>query len=47
MTFELSNVKSADDFINELQHSRRFEKIVQSMTFGNALGGNSMNKYRY
>ena len=47
MTFELPNVKSADDFINELQHSSRFEKIVQSMTLGNALGGNSMNKYRY
>lgn len=47
MTFELPNVKSADDFINELQHSSRFEKIVQSMTLGNSLGGNSLNKYRY
>lgn len=47
MTFELPNVKSADDFINELQHSSRFEKIVQSMTLGRALGGNSMNKYKF
>lgn len=43
MTFDLPNVKNTNDFINELQHSKRFENIIYEMTFGN----NSLGKYKY
>lgn len=47
MTFELPNVKNTDDFINDMIRSKRFEKLVQEISFGTPLGRNSMNKYRY
>lgn len=47
MEVVLPNVQNYDDFINHIKRDSRFEKIVQSMTLGRALGGNSMNKYKY
>ena len=42
----LPNVKNYDEFVSELSKDRHFEKVIQSMTLGNALGRNSMNKFR-
>lgn len=47
LNLALPNVTDVDSFITELQHNNRFEKIVQSMTLGTAMGRNSMNKYKY
>lgn len=47
MNFEFPNVMNADDFITELQHSKRFEGMVQAMTVGQAVGGSSLRKYRF
>lgn len=46
MSFTLPNVKNADDIITELQHSKRFENVVQAMTVGEMSGGSSLRKYR-
>ena len=42
----LPNVKNYDEFKSELIKDRHFEKVIQSMTLGNALGRNSLNKFR-
>ena len=47
LNIALPNVQNTNDFINELQHNKRFEKIVQSMTVGQISGGSSLNKYRF
>lgn len=47
MEVVLPNVQNYDEFMNHMIHDNRFEKVVQSMTLGRAMGGNSMNKYRY
>lgn len=43
-SFDLPNVVDANSLIDELQHSKRFEKIVQSMTIDQALNKNSLFK---
>ena len=45
--FDLPNVHNADEFITELQHSNRFEKIIKEITYGGALGKNRYNKFKY
>ena len=47
LNFELPNVKNADDFIDEFQHSKRFEGMVQAMTVGRLSGGSSLAKYKF
>lgn len=47
MEVVLPNVQNYDEFMNHMIHDNRFEKVVQSMTLGRAMGGNSMNKYKY
>ncbi len=47
LNLALPNVQNANDFINELQHNKRFEKIIQSMTVGQISGGSSLNKYKF
>ncbi len=47
MEVVLPNVQNYDDFMNHMIRDNRFEKVVQSMTLGRALGGNSMNKYKF
>lgn len=46
-SFELPNVVDADSFITELQHSKRFEKIIDSMTAGKMMGKGSFDKFRF
>ena len=45
--FDLPNVHNADEFITELQHSNRFEKIIKEITYGGMLGKNRYNKFKY
>ena len=33
-------------FVQEIKQDKQFEKVVQSMTLGNALGKNSLSKYK-
>lgn len=47
MNIELPNVQNYNDFVDKLQRDKRFENIVQSMTIGNALGKNSLNKLKF
>lgn len=47
VNFSLPNVTDANSLINELQHDKRFEKIIQSMTADRMLGKNSLNKYKF
>ena len=46
MEINLPNVTNYDDFKSELIKDKQIEKFVQNVTFGNALGKNSLNKYR-
>lgn len=41
----LPNVKNYDEFIAEMQKDKRFERMVQAMTFGVATGKSSFGKY--
>lgn len=47
LSITLPNVTNYDEFKNALVKDKNFEKVVQSMTFGNALGKNSLNKNKY
>lgn len=47
MNITLPNVKNYDEFKGNLIKDRQFEEAIQSMTLGNALGHNSLNKYRH
>ena len=46
MEINLPNVTNYEEFKSELVKDKQFEKVVQSMTFGNALGKNSLSKYK-
>lgn len=43
----LPNVKDYDSFVTEMQHDKRFERIVQSMTTDRLAGKGSLNKYKF
>ena len=47
VSFSLPNVTDANTLITELQHNKRFEKVIQSMTADSMLGKNSLNKYKF
>jgi chromosome segregation ATPase len=47
VSFSLPNVTDANTLITELQHNKRFEKVIQSMTADGMLGKNSLNKYKF
>ena len=46
LNIALPNVQNTTDFINELKTNKQFEKVIQAMTIGNAMGNNSLNKMR-
>lgn len=46
LNVSLPNVQNPTEFINELKTNKQFEKLVQSMTIGTAIGNNSLNKMR-
>lgn len=43
VTLEFPNVKDANDFITELQHSKRFENIIHEIAFSK----HNLSKYKY
>lgn len=43
----LPNVKDYDSLVTEMQHDKRFERIVQSMTTDRLAGKGSLNKYKF
>lgn len=45
VSFSLPNVTSYEDFVNKAKKDPQFEKIVQSMTIGTALGKSKLSKY--
>ena len=47
ITFNLPNVTNAEQFMNELTQSSRFEKIIQEISIGQLVGNNKLNKYKY
>lgn len=47
VNINLPNVTDYNSFVTQLQTDKRFEKIVQQMTIGNALGGNSLTKLKF
>ena len=47
ITISLPNVNDYESFKNELQNDTRFEKFIQEVTIGQALGNNTLNKRKY
>lgn len=46
MSITLPNVTNYEEFVTQLQADKKFEKLVQQMTIGTALGNNSLSKYK-
>lgn len=47
LTFSFPNVKNYEDFMKQAQKDPKFEKMVQSITFGQTLGKNSLDKLTF
>lgn len=47
VNFTLPNVSNYKEFYNELVQDPRFEKAIQAMTIGRAVGGSALAKYKY
>ena len=45
VSFELPNVTSYEDFVRQAKNDPSFEKLVQNMTIGTALGKSKLSKY--
>ena len=43
--FDLPNVQNYSDFVAQAKADPKFEKLIQQMTFGNAMGQNPLKKY--
>ena len=46
VNFTLPNISNYEEFSSSLIRDKSFERAIQNMTFGNALGRNSLNKFR-
>ena len=46
MNINLPNVTNYEDFKSNLIKDKQIEQFVQTVTFGNALGKNSLSKYK-
>lgn len=44
---DIDKVEDYNDFIAKMQKDRKFENIIQDMTFGRMTGGSSLAKYRH
>lgn len=44
---DIDKVEDYNDFITKMQKDRKFENIIQDMTFGRMNGGSSLAKYRH
>ena len=47
MNITLEGINNADEFIHALKTDKKFEKFVQQITIGNAMGRNTLSKNRY
>lgn len=47
IVISLPNVQDYDSFKNALQNDTRFEKFIQEITIGQAMGNNTLNKRKY
>lgn len=47
VTLSLPNVKNYEDFMKQAQQDPKFEKMIQEMTLGQALGRNSLSKLTF
>ena len=47
MEINMHGIQDVNGLVNELKSHQGFTKVVQAVTIGNALKGNSLNKYRY
>ena len=47
MSITLPNVTNYNEFVNQLQKDKRFEKIVQAISVDSVMGKNSLNKYKH
>ena len=47
INIEIDHVENYDDFVNQLQHDKKFEGMIQSMTVGRLSGKSSLDKYSY
>ncbi|MCM1220285.1 MAG: hypothetical protein NC548_37960 [Lachnospiraceae bacterium] len=45
VNFNLPDVKNYNEFINALQHDKRFENMIRAMTTDRMFGGSSLKKY--
>ncbi len=43
----IERVEDYNDFVRQLQHDRKFEKMIQDMTVNRISGGSSLSKYKY
>ena len=46
MNIQLEGIKDYEQFKSDLMKDKQIEKFVQTVTFGNALGKNSLSKYK-
>lgn len=47
MSITLPNVTNYNEFVNQLQKDKRFEKIVQAISVDSVMGKNSLNKHKF
>lgn len=47
ITFSLPGVTNYNEFVTKLKSDSQFEKFVQEVTIGQAMGNNSLNKLKY
>ena len=47
MSIVLEGINNADEFITALKTDKKFEKFIQQITIGNAMGRNTLSKNRY
>ena len=47
MNIILPNVKNYNEFVNELQHDSKFERMIQDMTVNQLSGKSSLNKFKH
>lgn len=47
MNIVLEGINNADEFITAIKTDKKFEKFIQQITIGNAMGRNTLSKNRY
>ena len=47
MAITLPNVKNYNEFVTELQHDKKFERMLQDMTVNQLTGGSTLAKYKH